>query len=77
MPDSLGSLPFGYGCWLALSLAWLIPLLRDWPQLLVGEDKVNDMMPHALQDIRSKLINLSALHYGTVSPNGEAREVRC
>ena len=52
----------------ALSLAWLIPLSHDWPQLLVGENKVHNMMPDALQDLRSKLelINLSPLHYGKV-----------
>ena len=61
----------------ALSLAWLIPLSHDWPQLLVGEDKVSDMMQDALQDLRSKLINLSPLYYGPVSTPGEAREVRC
>ena len=40
------------------------------PQLLVGEDKVKDEMPNALQDVRTKVVNLSALHYGAVSTAG-------
>ncbi len=63
---------------LALShTAWWISLLRDWPQLLVGEDKVKNGMANALQGVRTKLINLSALHYGAVSTAGGATSWSC